>query len=969
MISGVKLSLVSILLYCYYNGVKAREEINFDFGWRFYLGDLIPCNPHAFPIDLDNVQCKGLSPNSADNSTHCREACCTNPSCAIWQFSDSDGCWMGSSNDCSAKNSSWVGGGRKLPLPPLPPPSSGPTARDYDDSSWELVDVPHDGLISENYSETEGPERQGYLPKNVTMYRKHFNLPLDWKGKSIWVYFEGIFRASTIYLNGQLLKYHDCGYTSFSVRLDTVSGVYYGDGKENENVLVVRASPVGYSGWWYEGCGIYRHVHLVAADPVHILPDSFYGASNVTGKILNHGDKNKPNKGMYTEQADFFFQADVINSKESSDAVSVIVNFILYNPDGMKMKAVSSLPVSIKPGTNTTIRAKLVASSVELWSNLHPYLHTLQAEVVSDSKILDSVNVSIGVRKADWDPKTGFYLNEVPFKWRGFNNHNDFTGVGMAVPDRVNLFRGQSMRAVGANSWRMSHNPPIPVMLSILDRLGIVVWDENREFGDNNIWVENQKDMVERDRNHPSIMIWSFCNERHCDAGSKENAVGKDFRKVSYEEDSFRPVSANMNPRSGEGLTPVLDVQGFSHRSGDEFDEFHKQYPNKPLIGSECCSCRTQRGEPFTDKKNKVFGSFNADCNQLETGYELERPFVAGCMVWTLFDYYGEPTPYLWPHVSSSFGSIDLAGFAKASAYWYRSWWLYDATNKNRSDVTYNAPMLINPGAKASEDNSAKGFMIHIVQHWDSVKGMDDNHTIQVYTNAKNVELLVNEVSKGVKEVNWLGWAEWDKIMYKPGKITANAVKMNGQSVQKILASHTRETTGVPAKLVATIDVPSENTGTGSALVLDGQDTGMVNAAIFDSKGNLVNSASNNVTFRIVSGPGKIIGVGNGDPTCHEPNKASWRSAYHGLARVIVQVTKDQASFPMHRERLRQIDSEGGIRTIVVPPGREEPLEDIVIEASVEGLGSSQVSIPVSTDAAKNGVLGVAERWFKNFNE
>ena len=815
----LSLLLLWTLLYSPAAAKAIREEINFDFGWRFHLGDipsLLSCNNTAFPHNLSNVECMGLKANTAaKNDQDCRDACCGDPSCAIWQYAREKGCWIGTSSDCTHKNTAWVGGGRDLPVPPLPPAKTGPTSRRYDDSSWEVVDVPHDGIINGNYSETDGPEKQAYLPKNVTMYRKHFNLPEEWKGQSIWVYFEGIFRASTVFLNGQQLTFHDSGYTSFPVRLDTATDVYYGDGKDNENVLVVRASPSGESGWWYEGCGIYRHVKLVTAHQLNILPDSIYGGSNVTGKITYHVDSD-PAKGVYAESADFIFQSDVINGLVKD--ANIIVSYMMYDKDHVMVASVNMSSVKIEAGKNATVKAHLSIENVELWSNLRPYLYTLVTRVILDGSITDSVNVSIGVRKAHWDPDKGFYLNDLHFVWRGFNNHNNFAGVGMAIPDRVNLFRGQSMRAVGANAWRMSHNPPIPVMLDILDRLGIVVWDENREFGDNNVWVMNQRDMVKRDRNHPSIMAWSFCNEGGCDPSSQKEA-GEKFRDVSYDEDSFRPVTANMNGKIGGDLSQIIDVQGFSHRGGSNFDDYHKQFPKKPLIGSECCSCRTQRGELATDKDKKIFGNFNADCNQAQTDNQLTRPFVAGCMVWTLFDYYGEPTPYGWPHVSSSFGSIDLAGFAKASAYWYRTFWLYRPRETQATDVTYNPPSLVNPGMKASEDNITHQYFVYIVQHWDPIENQD-TRTVQVYTNgANNVSLFVNGHLQSTQHVG-NGWTEFDKVKYMPGNITATAYSSSRED--PIEASHTRLTAGRAAKVSAGIDVPNESTGTGSALVLDG---------------------------------------------------------------------------------------------------------------------------------------------------
>ena len=458
-------------------------------------------------------------------------------------------------------------------------------------------------------------------------------------------------------------------------------------------------------------------------------------------------------------------------------------------------------------------------------------------------------------------------------------------------------------------------------------------------------------------------MVWSLiCNEAGCSSGDK-NGAAQSFRNVSKQVDSFRPVTANMNGDLGNALSQTVDIQGFSHQGGNVFDSFHQNFPDKPVIGSECCSCRTQRGEDFGDSSKPTFSSFNADCNQAQTGNQLDRVFVAGCMVWTLFDYYGEPTPYGWPMVSSSFGSIDLAGFAKPSAYWYRAWWYYRAkSNSTYSgyDVPVNPPSLVDPYASSSEENLEEGYMIHIVQSWEPIEGKT-NRTIQAYTNAKMAELMVNGKSLGKVTVDWQGWAEWSGVSFSAGKITANA--LDSQSQAK--ASHTVETAGAPSKVVAMIDVPSEKTGTGSMLVLNGQDAGMISAAIVDAKGQVVPSSSANVTFRIVSGPGRIIGVGNGDPSCHEPNQVPWRSAYHGLARAIIQVTEASASSNLHRKRLMQVDRDGDIHTRVVLPGDTSTAADIVVEAAVDGLGTSTVSIPVTSDEDTHGVLAVAKRSMK----
>ena len=936
------------------------EGVNFDFGWRFSKeSEPVHCDASAFKKNLSLVQCIGLRSKDAKNPVDCRDACCREYMCPIWQYSKKDGCWIGQSNDCSYKSQDWVGGERNTSTP-TPGPIPQQATKEYDDSKWEIVDVPHDGLINGTYDQS-AEKSHAYLPMATLWYRKHFNLPSDWKGQSIWIEFRGVFRATFVYLNGQRLLYHDSGYTTFLVRLDNATIVNYGDGTENENVIAVEVHPDEFSGWWYEGGGIYRHTWLFTTNHVHLVVHGVYGASQILSTISDHDPKD-PSKGQYAD-AEFYPLAEIVN--ENANQMQVTVNFSLIDEDDAIKGSVTSKVISTNPGdfaiANLTIPT---INQIELWSITRPYFYKLNVELISasDNSILETTNYTIGVRQTQWDSKTGFFLNGKHFTWRGFNNHNDFTGIGVAIPERINLFRGQMMRAVGANSWRMSHNPPAPHLLDILDQIGVIVWDENRQFGDNVIWMQDQRDMVKRDRNHPSIMVWSFCNEGGCSLGDTDGAADS-FKDISKQQDSFRPVTANMNGDVGNALTKAVDIQGFSHQSGTTFDSFHQQFPEKPLIGSECCSCQTQRGEDYADSSKPTISSFNANCNQAQTGNQLNRDFVAGCMVWTLFDYYGEPYPYGWPMVSSSFGSIDLAGFAKPSAYWYRAWWYYRAKSNatyNGYDIPIDPPSLVNPYASPSEEDIEEGYMIHIVQSWEPIEGKT-NRTIQAYTNAEMAELVVNGKSLGKAAIDWQGWAEWSGVPFSAGKITANALDSQNQ----VKASHTVETVGAPAKVVTMIDVPSNQTGTGSMLVLNGQDAGMISAAIVDAEGRVVPSSSANVTFRVMSGPGRIIGVGNGDPSCHEPNQVPWRSAYHGLARAIVQVTEDRASSALHRMRLMHIDRDGGIRTRIIHPQDTSLVDAIVVEASVEGLETSSVSIPVTSDESTHGMLAVVKRSLK----
>ena len=961
-------SIVIVTVLCVAHPTQQqREDINFNFGWRFSLGYTIQCPANAYSRKLEDIECDGLLP-TRNTKQECRDACCEDILCSAWQYSDKQGCRIGQIANCTKKpGEGWTGEERDTPAA-MPPASDGPGSKEFNDTSWEIVDLPHDGIINGTFAETN-LKSHGYLPLNTTWYRKHFNLPADWKGKAIWLYFEGVYRASVTYVNGEPIHYQDSGYTSFMVRLDNVSSLAYGEGGENENIIAVKASSGGataYSGHWYEGGGIYRPAHLVSADPVHFVPDGVYGASQVVGPIGDH-DPNDPSKGQFAD-AEFIPVAEVVNTKETQ--VEAMVKFDIYDENGQTVATVTSQKVNIDAGETVLINTTIPKTSkIELWNMARPYLYQMHTYLITTSSqsMIDNVTHSIGVRQTRWDPNTGFYLNGKHFTWRGFNNHNDFTGVGVAVPDRVNLFRGQMMRAAGGNSWRMSHNPPVSGLLEVLDRIGIVVWDENRLMGNNIHWMNNHRDMVRRDRNHPSIMVWSFCNEQECVYGFS-STVAEKFKEITTKADPFRPVSANQNFNFGNGLSQVIDIQGVSHRDGDMFDTIHSRMPTKPVIGSECCSCLTQRGEDVADSSKKIIGSFNADCNQQESGYQLDRKFVAGCMIWTLFDYFGEPSPYGWPLVVGSFGSFDAAGFPKPSAYWYRTWWYYSAkSNASDSgyDVPVNPPPLPDPYASASQENFQDGYIIHIVQSWEQLANVT-NYTIQAYTNAPMAELTVNGKSQGKVNVNWQGWAQWSDIPYSPGKITATALDSQNQ----IKATHIVETAGDPAKVVLTIDAPNEKTGTGSALVLDGQDAGMVAAAVVDAQGRVVPSYSDIVTFHIVRGPGRIIGVGNGDPSCHEPNKASWRSAYHGLARAIIQVTQNAASSLHHRKRLIQIDRDGGVRTYIVPPGDTSPRDEaIVVEASAKGLDSSTVSIPISADTNTHGVLAAAKKSLKRLRD
>ena len=527
----------------------------------------------------------------------------------------------------------------------------------------------------------------------------------------------------------------------------------------------------------------------------------------------------------------------------------------------------------------------------------------------------------------------------------------------------------------------MSHNPPDPVLLDILDVLGILVWDETRDF--TLAQVRDMADLVRRDFNHPSVVMWSMGNEVELHDPTGQIAVA--MRKAILALDGSRPISANMNKPSSDSVARSLDVQGVSHCSVPgtpsslyrdvrySFPWLHEQDPTKPIVSSEGTTCVTQRGVNFVDVKhvlnNEWEPSFNGDCiskrlcpadrwvNQQnydggcaqswtlvynETGSIL--PYVAGTLgVWTLFDYLGEPMSYrrkaelgsaytCWPQVSSSYGSFDLAGFVKPGAWHYRAWWLCDVDldDAGRPPVSTTSCSTDRP-------------VVQIVQDWRSDPAPPP--TIAVYTNAPRAELLLNGHSLGQCTMRFADYCEWN-VSFSPGNLTAVALSETGV----VLSSDTRLSPGAPTAVALSIDAPSLATGTGEALFADGQDVALVRASLVDQSGRLCSAASHNVSFSVVSGPGRVVGVGNGDPFSHEPNAGSSRLAYHGLARVVVQVTVDTASEGHVRATMIDVDA---VSAHVV--------EDIVVVASAPGLREGRVTIPVSASAS-DSVLAVARR-------
>ena len=945
-------------------------RLTFDYGWRFQasatdaptLPPTLPPTPaechnltKVFPIKTAaHKTYYGLIANrGATNAAECAEVCCAMgpTACFVWQWSDAKGCWAGISTDMYT-SSGWIGAEREGKPPPSPPtpapakPGPQPLAMPvkpaesqvtFDDSKWRLLDLPHDYVVEQAYDKNtpsdQGPGRpaggagQSYLPRPVAYYRKHFALPSDWEGTTVWIHFEGVFRASKIWLNGVAVRTHAAfvgdasgesggagmggGYTSFSARLDNCSAVKFG----GANVLTVYTDPRKGSGWFYEGGGIYRKTYLHSAPRVRINTDGVYAYASKWNASSTISTSSTSRYGVRTAAATVMASVEVVN--DGSATASTTVAFELFDASGTSVSTgapAQAVSVGASSTSLSSTVALTVAGDVELWSVKRPYLYTL---VTTLSPSGDSSNTSVGIYTTKWSGSEGFFMNEEHIKIRGFCNHESFGGVGMAIPDRVNLFRAQSLRSVGANGWRMSHNPINPDTYSILDRLGIVAMDESRILGTDDISIMNMGAMVKRDRNHPSIVIYSYCNEGGCHDGASG------FRNITLFYDQSRPTLGNRMNFEGDAFT---DVEGFSHKQAADFDNYNAAHPDRPQFASECCSCSTQRGTADTDVEEWK----ELSCTAEQSNRSESRPFMSGTMTWTLFDYYGES--HGWPHVSSSYGQFDLAGFIKATGEWYRTFWL----------------------AAVPANDAGRPIGVNVVPYncFVSVDGKSvlTEGTAQIWVNGHLVESAVPQ--------------PLEAAIFKatiPSLDIANVTVQCVDSktgVPTLPAQRVRKASGATA-MVFSIDAPSASMGTGEALVLDGHDVAMLRIAMVDGNGTLVRSSTANVTFSIVSGPGRVIASHNGDNACHESNISPTHSAFGGLVRGFVQVTEHRVGTAVSKALLQSIDLETAHTT--VPRSGSAPTM-INVMASSPGLKSVTIEIPVSIVEDMHGVLASATK-------
>jgi beta-galactosidase len=730
---------------------------------------------------------------------------------------------------------------------------------DFDDSTWRQLDLPHDWAVELDFNH-QSDKNHGFKdigtagnPNNIGWYRRSFSLPVEDKGKALWIEFDGVYRNSLVWLNGHCLGRNVSGYSSFYY--DIAKFATYG----GKNTLVVRVDASRAEGWFYEGAGIYRHVWLVKTGPLHVAHWGTYVVSTVQGADANISvETTLQNDAAHTANCKLVSTLEDADGKSVGEAVQ----------DG----------VNLEGGQNQVLKQTISLKGATLWSLKKPYLYKLVSRVEQQGIPTDVYETPFGVRTIAFDPNQGFLLNGERVEIKGTCNHQDAAGVGSAVPDRLLDYRLERLKEMGCNAYRMSHNPPAPELLDACDRLGILVQDEHRRMGTSPEIMSQLGRMVQRDRNHPSIILWAIGNEEMSAQGNDKAAatIAVPMQDLVHKLDPTRPVTVAMNWDWGNGFSKIIDVQGFNYwfngthgkESGKflDIDQFHAAFPNKATVGTEEASTVSTRGIYENDSAHGYLSAYDVNLpkmgnTQREWGSTAEawwnfyvaRPWLAGAFVWTGFDYRGEPTPYGWPCISSQFGIMDTCGFPKDNFYYYQAWW----TDK---------PVL------------------HIYPHWNWPDKVGKNINVWVQSNYDAVELFLNGTSLGKKTMPRNSHLEWD-VPYQPGTLEAHGFKGN-----VAVATEKVETTGAPARLVLAADRPT--------IDANGEDVSVLTVAVNDSDGRPVPTANNHVQFEI-SGSGKIIGVGNGDPASHEADKASQRSLFNGLAQVIVQSTRDAGSITL----------------------------------------------------------------------
>jgi beta-galactosidase len=702
----------------------------------------------------------------------------------------------------------------------------------FDDRQWQVVHLPHDYMLDDAAYNPTNNRSHGYLSYTVGWYRKHLAIPASDEGRVLRLDFDGVFRDCEVWLNGTFLGRHPGGYTPFSYDISTL--VKPGE----DNVISVRVDPRVFEGWWYEGGGIYRHVHLTALAPLHVAQWGTYVVSAV-----QNGDQGAD------DQADVTVQTTVENT--GSAAADCTVESEIIGPDGKLVQTLKTAQNVAAAGQQDIVQ-RATLSHPRLWSIESPNLYELRTTILKAGRVTDATTTTFGIRTIRYDARTGFYLNGRHVELQGLCNHQDLSALGIAVPDNLQAWRVAQLQKAGCNAWRTAHNPPNESVLDSCDRLGMMVMDENRHLGDTYIdhspagtQATNLSDlatMIQRDRNHPSIIMWSMCNEEPLQGTAEGTNIFAAMMKVVHQYDLSRPITSAMNGGlQTNGDADVEDIVGVNYNV-PAYDAIHRRRPDKPMFGSEDTNDKTTRGQYADDRTNGMSSAYNLSMKGWRA--VAVRPFICGSFTWTGFDYRGEPNPYGWPDVSNNTGLLDLCGIPKDKFYYFQSCW-------------------------------ARQPMVHLLpDNWNWAGKDGQPIRVVAFSNAKQVELFLNGNSLGVKDVPRNEYAEW-QVPYAPGHLVAMA-RNSGRTV----ATEDLSTTTLP---VAIQIEPGVRT-----LAANGEDAVVIPVSIVDAQGRVVPDSENAISVQIAGG-GRLIGLGNGNPADHTPDRAGQKNVFHGRCVMIVQ--------------------------------------------------------------------------------
>ena len=728
--------------------------------------------------------------------------------------------------------------------------NEGPYSLKFDDTKWQDVQLPHDWVTTLPYaaeaSHSHGYKTVGwkYPESSVGWYRKQFTIPATDLGKRLVLRFDGIFRNARVWFNGFYMGTEPSGYATQVY--DITPYVKYG----KENLICVRADATLEEGWFYEGAGIYRDVWLEKMAEVSVAP---FGT-------FVYAELQQP-----YDHAVVHVKTEVTNSGLKTQLYEVEQRML--DAEGREVAHVSGFMYPILAKETRTCDHRIKISNPHLWSTTDPYLYKVETTVKVDDKVTDVYETTIGLRDIRFDAERGFLLNGEPLKLKGVNMHQDHAGVGAAIPDALQAWRIKQLKAFGCNAYRASHNPMTPALLDICDREGILVIDENRLMGINDEHLRLLERMIKRDRNHPSIILWSDGNEEW---GLENNIQGTRLAEAMREYtrlfDPTRP--STVANAGGTELIKGLDVVGFNYIVQNDVDNRKKNNPSWRIVGTEETSGCGTRGWYFKDADYPGrMVSLNRTNEQgyeniIERGWKFyaERPWAVGLFYWTGFDYRGEPNPLSYPAHDSEFGIFDYCGFPKDEAYYLKAWWTQE-------------PVL------------------HIFPHWNLQGHEGEEVELWAYSNCDEVELIVNGKKLGRQQMPKNGHLTW-KATYQPGKVVAYGYRNGKRTMTQVI-----ETTKAAYKTVLKADRQE--------LTADGRDVAVVTVEVQDQKGRVVPDACPLLTFTL-EGNGRFLGAGNGDPMylgADHPKDKDCRQftipAFNGLAQVLVQSGEEASTITL----------------------------------------------------------------------